>query len=818
MPGQLEHSDIFNQYSTEGVPDTCYAGFRLFRNPTKKPKRTLQYDLLATAVQSGDLSLDHLQTFLAEFMESQDGIVRRRISKEDYEAREDYDPEQPIFAKTIYVSDETNAEPLEKRIAPTHFIHNVTNLLFRSSDIARAVEYVLGYYQTQYDSINSDIFRGFQGMVKAALFKLIQDMKALEADTSTWNKTKKLNKLEEDFNTAIMTVLAEAGLAQGLERAEDPNKACADLLLTYRYLGSSLKDASAVKTTSANRSFEFLVDPVRKKTVDQKNEIDRRIANLKTQRPRDPRTLLLAAFGKRLKEDDCQIYSQLRFLLPEGARQAYFEETATRGADVTAISRERVFRAGSTACVTTTDDAVGAAQRQLKQIKDFAKEKNHQLHPYQAVVEPKIAHVSLLAETMFSDARNKEKLACSIMREAAQKAGIDKFNLWPVGPGPTAQGFVGINRMDNASGIVKLDYKSQYWHWQRIQEAAERLLHKSDDVDFIVYGCASNENRATLVAIMAAALQLIRDNVVAADGKVKTPEALVKKAVDAVVATGHFTFTSMLFCPGSRGIKSESKRGGLFSSLANKFLFGGASHTRTLVRLPKKKAPGLDSLISFRYTTRTNGEKVVTAQPKLVEYCLNLLTEYKRSRSNSSKLKAEIKLDNRQEKSLNEIIDNAISEIEANINDRNKITHIIKRIKEANQQFTNTLWFSSLFDRGGKLSEVLEQIDYLLGCHLQKVAYIARYCTAGQGSSVAGTSRTGSIGSAGSSSTAATIASLAGNLAVLPSSAPGVGEQSDDGVDVGDGASAVNQDDSAAPSCEASPRKAVAAKLWPHRP
>lgn len=71
-------------------------------------------------------------------------MISAKIKKADFAT---YSLQDSLHAEAVYYRDALSAKDLKSRMKPTHFIHNVSNLLLRSLSVVRGVSPVLAHYK-----------------------------------------------------------------------------------------------------------------------------------------------------------------------------------------------------------------------------------------------------------------------------------------------------------------------------------------------------------------------------------------------------------------------------------------------------------------------------------------------------------------------------------------------------------------------------------------------------------------------------------------------------------------------------------------------
>lgn len=671
-------SELLKKYSHDQVSDTCSSVFRRYIGKVIKPRASLNYQKLASDIQTQILSLADLETFLMQFMDHQDGINTVKVLKENYLQHNIQD----VLASTTYLRDATEAIPLSQRIKPNHFIHNVSNLFLRSLNIVGGVQTALDVYKEKYQTLYPGMFTDLKNKLTQALLELIQATDTLEAKRSCWNKTKKLDALEAAFNEKVLKVLGQAGLAEGMGYSENPSKEYQALLMHYRYLGSTLKASPAVKTISLvdDKTIVQTVDPIVEKTYQQKKAMKERIEDAGSKKPNDPYALANQAFLDRLMADDSQLSPQLRFAFPDTVRQAFQEKTEIFDKTKNVISSNSVIRSASTAYVgrdLANEQRLEAAERNLEQIESFAKNKA-------GVEVVNLHHMPLLESTK---RRHHQDIMCNTMRKAAKNKGAG-FSLMPVSFFAMVSGWFGYHKAEVPAGLLKSERR--FSNDSRMEQAAHMALHLNKKY-ILVYGCASNQNRAGTVALTAAAQQLVNTH---------NANLSFKNAADVFATSGHETFAAAVTCPGSRGMKAESKKSGLFSSLADLFFYGGAAHTRTRALVPKARLPSLNARVSWAYNKDSRSVKLKSRLMVLFEEQLN---DYLRYRGNSTLSQKKCSLVN---KALADVKSLEAYNFEG-------LVDIIDDLVQGNEKISSGIQFSFFNPGTGRLGQTLSRIQTL---------------------------------------------------------------------------------------------------------
>ena len=195
----------------------------------------------------------------------------------------------------------------------------------------------------------------------------------------------------------------------------------------------------------------------------------------------------------------------------------------------------------------------------------FLKEKNSE--------DIAIHHMPLLANSRLKE---NQDVMCDTMSAAAEESGVS-FSLMPVSIFAVILRLLGFHKPKLSGNLAKTKTKQMvgFTQKQRLKYASD-VITKADSNEVIVFGCASNQNRAGTLYLAVNSFFT----------RIKGLFAKTKKAANHFVATGHELFTASLTAPGSMGMKKESCVSGLFGGCCDKHLYGGASASRTKAELP----------------------------------------------------------------------------------------------------------------------------------------------------------------------------------------------------------------------------------------
>jgi hypothetical protein len=197
---------------------------------------------------------DNITDLLREVSDAQFGIV------------------STLSASGEWVRDATDATPLKDRVADGRSLHDSprilgNNALLRCLSRLRAIDYALSKKYPDDNALRERIKGSFIALTQAMLSKA-------EGTDSYEKKLKEIERLETEFNTGLVEVLHEAGLAKGCKTAADAEK----LLAHYRNLSSLLVPARTLVTLTYDEKAKVFHRetqyPVTKKSNAQKLAIE----------------------------------------------------------------------------------------------------------------------------------------------------------------------------------------------------------------------------------------------------------------------------------------------------------------------------------------------------------------------------------------------------------------------------------------------------------------------------------------------------------------------------------------------------------------
>lgn len=485
--------------------------------------------------------------------------------------------EDNVNATTIFVRDATNAHSLKNRLPPSHLAHQMSNTLIRALNTLRGIDHLLNFYKNSHVEHQHAYL---QQVLKNTFINLLEKIKQLQDEPWCFYKASKLKNLHKQFNSELIKIIHLAGLDHDAITAADPEKYYHTLLMHYRNLAATLKPMPAVKTISkiANNTFIQTVDPITQKTDEQKKALETldtvteptqiKVVNYQSSQPLAIQ-LANKAFKDFLTNDNTQLGAQARFIIPHGVRHAFW--VTNQFGD----SQQITLRCSSTAAVAdgmTESDRQQATTECLNQIVQFIKTKrlNHD--------NKQLEHIILLERSRWrtTGGRINQVTMHDLMREATSSLARNDPDANKVGFSSMPMSFYAMltkfaNPLQPSPTLLSQTTK-QIKPKTGIQSTANRtqeiaaMIAESTNNKLVMYGCASNVNRAGAVSILLAANEI--------SARTQLP---LSTASDNVVETGHETFVGTLTCPGSPGFKAASNQYGLFSQAASANLYGGPS-------------------------------------------------------------------------------------------------------------------------------------------------------------------------------------------------------------------------------------------------
>lgn len=500
----------------------------------------------------------------ADSLDQLDGINRAVISSEDQDPRVSQ-LGITIQAKKICYRDATRAIPLTERLsfnAPKRAVLNCqARFLTMLRGAARFVESHGGGEE---------------------LFPLLEKMLAecLGAQTNLLT-VRQIKKKEVEWHQNICILFDRIGWFHSSDRYKNPQKYFNHALMSLRRLGN-LTDTPAVVTISLSDSNTGLklaqvADPITTRTTAQDSAI------VQWGEPGQCTDDVLEGMMRNAFKDtmvrypSAQLSAQARYQFADTLRNAY-------RSTVFSIYSEYGLQTPFSDCIRTAsiasddrkiseDMRVAAASENIAQILNYIDASNDKV--LQQKKENGVEQIVLLEKA----SRHNQSVLLNIMSEAARRAGISFSNIGVSAYAVYLRLKVTLSEfLSKASGSKKI--ANSRTEESRIKEVAQ-LITNAQEGKLVIYGCASNQNRAGTVALCALSNQIKHffDND-------------MQKAAEHLAGTGHEIVRSSLLEQGSQGFKPESQKGKVFSTLfgwlASRYIYGGSSQTRTVAYLPKK--------------------------------------------------------------------------------------------------------------------------------------------------------------------------------------------------------------------------------------
>lgn len=680
----------FSSYFTN--PATKHhSGFRRYLSNPRLPASILNFEKIKSELSTNTLNYSDLETLLITHTDAIDNITttKRETNRNDVGLR----------AKVIYERDASKAIPLAKRVPTTHITHQIDNTLLCALNTLRGIDHALTYYSTeQSDPITSHL----KTKLKTAFTTLLTDIDALQEKKWCFNKTTQLKQRHKAFNSELITILHMAGLDQGAALGTDPDKFYNQLLMHYRNLATTLTPAAAVRTSTQieGEKFTQTIDPITDKTEPQKNALavlDTLALTNNNFHHSQPLAFQLAnkAFKEKLEHENTQLGAQMRFRMPHGVKHAFIETIEYKNEKKVAV------RCASTAAVAegmTDDERQEVTTENLRQVKQFI-ETHYKEHANKGLEQ-----VVLLERSKYRNTGGKinQVVMHDLMKTATHKVTETScgFSSMPMSFYALVTQFSNPPKLSNtlkvkrrASGIQDVT--------ARVHEIADTLQEATNQDKLVMYGCASNVNRAGAVSITLAAKHIAKHS-----------SNSFKDAADKLAETGHETFVGTLTCPGSRGLKKASKPWTLFSSLAKQFIYGGASSSRTKTPIDKNQAEFIAHRTPVFFKPIYNKRmKKIQLIPEIKSTVLNYLSFYieKRKSPKSKMRSSKVTATKNALETIQTLDESATEEIKAKLN----------QLKQKNQE---AKWSCRLFTAGaGLLDELLADLD-------KHINQFDRYC------------------------------------------------------------------------------------------
>lgn len=591
-----------------------------------------------------------------------------------------------IQAEKVCYRDSREAVPLSKRLP---FDHQKRKLLdFK----ARFLTLLRGAARLAVSSCSE--IEGELSPLKS-LMQEFNSNASLELLTSAQLKQKEI-----ELNQKVWVFLDQMGLVHGPGRYHGFHDYFNDTLIGLRRLGN-LTNTPAVVTISSMGSTDFqlaqIADPITTRTEVQSRMIaswgqaghqDKNASQVMMQKAfrdtmiRYPRAQLGAQARYQFVDTLRNAYRSVAlFIDPQGRLQEPFSDhvrTASIASDDRNISEE---------------DRVAAASEDITQILNYVNSSKDNI--LKDKKRKGVEQIVLLED----GSRNNQSVLLKIIKQATQKVGVSFSNV-----GISAYAVYLRLRVTFSEFLNTLNYAKQvvssYTEEGRVKKTA-KLIQEAQKDKLIIYGCASNQNRAGTVSLYALSNEL--KEWFGND---------IKKSAEHLASTGHEIYRSGLLEQGSRGLKIQSQKGKIFSTLfgwlASSYIYGGSSETRTSVYVPKKchidlKKNG-EYFLNFKNTN--NADMVRLKTVGYYAYVYHGLSRYlsKREASEGSELRGK----------KVKIVENALNEMRTMIekmSDPKNLQNLLSDLQHHNKLLVKRHKISIFELGGGLLGDILTELQ-----------------------------------------------------------------------------------------------------------
>ena len=202
------------------------------------------------------------------------------------------------------------------------------SVLQRCLQPMRALLHVLQQvHRERFDELQAVLQENFSQLIDSVMGEAFHN-------TDASDYVDRILRLERAFNSVLLTMIVQNGLAQGC----DTQKARADLLSRYRFLGGVLSPTLPVVTRAQVNDHEgqacTIYDaavPLTVKTEEQKKQLQQRQFELGLTMRGE--AILAYCFAEQIADDTTALSAQSRYETPFGLKNPYYRQVQVRKAD-----------------------------------------------------------------------------------------------------------------------------------------------------------------------------------------------------------------------------------------------------------------------------------------------------------------------------------------------------------------------------------------------------------------------------------------------------------------------------------------------------